>query len=157
MGVSKVKVDAFKAIGVRWQGTFQQAQAGEIKELMQQFRESLNELPEGTDKTTILGVSYDVTKEGFTYYLCCKVLDQVQAPEGMELISVPTLTCASYDHATEENVGDSYSKVYQWITENNLTVNDEINLEHLEMYPADYHPINEPPRLKIHIPIKDKK
>lgn len=155
MGITVTERESFDAIGVRWEGTFKQAQAGEIRTFMQQFRERLEELPDGTDTSSVFGISYDVSAEGFTYYLCCKVLDSVgELPDGMERITVPSLTYATYKHSEEENVSDSYTKVYEWIKENGYNVDEKASLEHLEIYPADYQPINERPRLIINIPIK---
>lgn len=154
MGIFVTDLEAFTAVGVCWKGTFKQAQAGEIRTFMQEFRERLGELPQDADKSEIIGLSYDVTSEGFTYYLCCKVPDSNgQLPEGMEQITVPALTYASYEHTAEEEVNGSYTNIYGWIESNGYRANDEINLEHVEIYPSDYHPINERPRLTIHIPI----
>ncbi|WP_042144147.1 GyrI-like domain-containing protein [Paucisalibacillus sp. EB02] len=154
MEISIKKRDAFKAIGVRWQGTFQQAQAGEIKELMQQFRMRLDNLPETINKEFILGVSYDINETGFTYYLCCEVKGQYSLPEDMVEINVPELTYASYYHKPEENISETYTAVYKWIKEEGYRLDDQINLQHLEIYPSDYHPINDAPRLTINIPVK---
>jgi predicted transcriptional regulator YdeE len=154
MEIGIKKREAFKAVGVRWQGTFQQAQAGEIKDIMQQFRTRLPELPNTINKESILGVSYDIDDKGFTYYLCCEVIGENTLLEDMVEVNVPALTYASYQHKPEENVSESYTAVYNWIKESGYQLDDQVNLEHLEIYPSDYHPINDRPRLTINIPVK---
>jgi predicted transcriptional regulator YdeE len=153
MEISIKKLDAFKAIGVRWQGTFQDARDGEIKRVMQQFYDQLGELPNKMDKTAILGISYHITENGFTYYICCKSDESSVIPNQMEEISVPTLEYVTCEHDPSGDIADTYSAVYKWIGENDYQENEEIDLKHLEVYPADYEPMNEPPRLTIHIPV----
>ncbi|GGA82858.1 GyrI-like domain-containing protein [Ornithinibacillus halotolerans] len=155
MNITMKQVPGFKAVGVMWKGSFQGANAGEIRELMQTFRENIHVFAESeVEKNSIIGISYDVTKEGFTYYICCKTTNLADVPVGMYEIEVPALTYVTVEHRAEEDISETYTNVYHWIKENGYELNNEINVNHLEIYPADYHPIQERPRLTIHIPVK---
>lgn len=151
MEAKLVNKEAFKAIGVKWVGTYEQAAKGEIKIFHKEFLKRKKEIKSAVNYENILGLSYHNTESGFTYYLALEVEDASNVPEGMEALSVPSYTYA-YTEFKGSAVHEAYTKLYTWIKQNgyNLTQSD---LEHLEEYPGSFDPVTDVPELKIHIPI----
>jgi predicted transcriptional regulator YdeE len=143
--------EAFKAIGVKWIGTFEQAAKGEIKNFHRGFLERKNEIECAVNPENILGLSYHINENGFTYYLALEVEDTVAVPEGMELITVPANAFASTEYKGTA-VHEAYTGLYTWIKQNGYSINQS-ELEHLEEYPGSFDPLKDEPELRIHIPI----
>ncbi|MFD1039082.1 GyrI-like domain-containing protein [Virgibacillus byunsanensis] len=144
----------FTAIGDSWQGTFQQAKAGEIKVMMQSFKERLKEISNRIDKNVYYGLSFDVTKAGFTYYLCCEVSRHDKLPKGMEIINVPALKYITVEHNPNDIIEDTYTKTYEWMEKEGYLLNNDIDMSRFETYPVSYNPLEDRPTLTINIPIK---
>ncbi|MBM7583670.1 putative transcriptional regulator YdeE [Bacillus pakistanensis] len=151
-----VEKEALTAVGYCWKGTFEQAGAGEIRSLMSQFREKMNEIPYLTSKESILGLSFDVSKEGFTYYICREVHKVDELPNGMKAVSIPSLTYATYKHSVDQDIEESYSTIYKWMKEKGYAEDDKQKLTHFEIYPMKYDPMRDRPELTINIPIVTK-
>ncbi|MBT2660050.1 GyrI-like domain-containing protein [Bacillus sp. ISL-45] len=152
MEAKVVKKEAFKAIGVKWVGTFEQAAKGEIKVFHKKFLNSKNQIKYAVNPENIIGLSYDNTENGFTYYLALEVEEGTAIPEGMEIISVPACTYATTEYKGAA-VSEAYTGLYTWIKQNEYTLRQS-DLEHLEEYPGSFDPVTDVPELKIHIPIK---
>ncbi|UYZ23750.1 GyrI-like domain-containing protein [Mesobacillus jeotgali] len=152
MEAKVVNKEAFKAIGVKWVGTFEQAAKGEIKVFHKNFLNSKKQINNAVNPENILGLSYHITDNGFTYYLALEVEEGTTTPEGMEFISVPACTFATteYKGAT---VHEAYTALYTWIKQNGYNLSQS-DLEHLEEYPGSFDPVIDVPELKINIPIK---
>lgn len=143
--------EAFKAIGAKWVGTFEQAARGEIKSFHKEFLERRNEIKGAVNPENILGLSYHINENGFTYYLALEVEGTTAKPEEMELINVPAYSYASTEYKGTA-VHEAYTGLYTWIKENGYSLK-ESDLEHLEEYPGSFDPLTDAPELKIHIPI----
>lgn len=146
-----VNKDAFKAVGVKWVGTFEQAAKGEMKIFHKEFLKRKTEIKSAVNPENIMGLSYHITENGFTYYLALEVEDGTAIPEEMELITVPACTFAIIEYKGEV-VHEAYTYLYTWIKENGYSLIQN-GLEHLEEYPGSFDPVNDVPELKIHIPI----
>ncbi len=152
MEAKLVNKEAFKAVGVKWTGTFEQAARGEIKNFHHEFLNRRNEVKHAVDAENIIGLSYHITEHGFTYYLALEVEDRQSIPDGMELITVPAHTFASLDYKGSA-VHEAYTSLYTWVKQNEYTLKQG-ELEHLEEYPGSFDPLTDVPELKIHIPIR---
>lgn len=146
-----VNKEAFKAIGVKWIGTFEQAAKGEIKSFHKGFLERKNEIKSAVNTENILGLSFHINENGFTYYLALEVEDTTIIPEEMELITVPAYTYASTEYKGTA-VHEAYTALYAWIKKNGYSLSKG-ELEHLEEYPGSFNPLQDAPELKINIPI----
>ncbi|MBT2680111.1 GyrI-like domain-containing protein [Bacillus sp. ISL-35] len=146
-----VNKETFKAVGVKWIGTYEQAARGEIKVFHHEFLKRRNEIKHAVEPDNIFGLSYHNTKDGFTYYLALEVEDAQSIPEDMELITVPAYTFASLDYKGSA-VHEAYTRLYTWVKQNEYTLKQS-DLEHLEEYPGSFDPLTGVPELKIHIPI----
>ncbi|CAM3727041.1 GyrI-like domain-containing protein [Mesobacillus thioparans] len=151
MGAQMVYKEAFKAVGVKWVGTFEQAARGEIKNFHHEFLKRKNEVKHAVDAENIIGLSYHITEKGFTYYLALEVEDTQSIPDGMELITVSAHTFASLGYKGSA-VHEAYTSLYTWVKQNGYTLKHG-DLEHLEEYPGSFDPLTDVPELKIHIPI----
>ena len=147
-----VNKEAFKAVGVKWIGTFEQAAKGEIKDFHKKFLNSKNQIKSAVNPENIIGLSYHITEQGFTYYLALEVEEGTAIPDGMEMISVPACTFATTEYKGAA-VHEAYTALYTWIKEHGYTLGHG-DLEHLEEYPGSFDPVTDVPELKIHIPIK---
>ena len=153
----EIKVEskrAFKGIGVKWYGTYEQAAKGEIRTAQQEFKNRIGEITNKVGTDTIIGLSYHNDANSFTYYLVVEAENLDFIPEGMEGISVPahTFVTASYEG---EQVHEAYSQLHSWIEQSGYILNQN-GLHYLEEYPVNYNPLTDSPRLKIHIPAKEK-
>ncbi|MCM3572617.1 GyrI-like domain-containing protein [Mesobacillus subterraneus] len=144
--------EAFKAIGVKWVGTFEQAAKGEIKVFHKNFLNSKKQINNAVNPENIIGLSYHITENGFTYYLALEVEEGTAIPEGMEFISVPACTFATTEYKGAA-VHEAYTALYTWIKQNGYNLRQS-DLEHLEEYPGSFDPVTDVPELKINIPIK---
>jgi predicted transcriptional regulator YdeE len=151
MQAKVVKKETFKAVGVKWIGTFEQAARGEIKTFHHEFLERKNQIKNAIEPENILGLSYHNTEHGFTYYLALEVKDTQSIPEEMEFITVPAYTFASLEYKGSA-VHEAYTSLYTWVKEKGYTLIQN-DLEHLEEYPGSFDPLKDAPELKIHIPI----
>ncbi|GAE44483.1 BH2119-like protein [Mesobacillus boroniphilus JCM 21738] len=146
-----INKEAFKAIGVKWIGTFEQAAKGEIKSFHKGFLERKNEIKSAVNPENIIGLSYHINENGFTYYLALEVEDTTVIPEKMELITVSAYAFASTEYKGKA-VQEAYTGLYAWIKQNGYSLKQS-ELEHLEEYPGSFNPLKDTPELKINIPI----
>ncbi|MGD8191679.1 GyrI-like domain-containing protein [Brevibacillus ginsengisoli] len=154
MKINTVQKDSFQIVGIKWQGTYEQAGNGEIRQAMSQFRERMSEIPETVQPRYILGISVHDIPNGFTYYIGSEVKQAAQLPEGMISFIVPSQLYATLNHPTGEEVYQSYETIDHWIKQEGYqTVTEPIN--YLEVYPATYDPQTDQPMLTIMVPIKD--
>lgn len=146
-----VKREGFRALGLKWQGTFDEASQGGIQKLFHDLREVSDGIEYRTDPEMVKGLSYHNLTGGFTYYLCQEVREIEEIRYGLEIIEVPAYTYAVLEHEGSEILA-SYDVLYKWIEERGCQLNQQI-LQHLEEYPADYDPHEDEPKLTIHIPV----
>lgn len=155
MEILIVDKSAFQLVGLTWQGTFEQAGAGEIRQVMQKVRERQEQILNRIDPSTILGITQSMTQTSFTYTVGFEVehVDQIPLPEGMSHITVPAQLYAKAIHPTAEEVFQSYQRVFEWIKLQGYQQVDQ-HMNHLELYPVTYNPLTDTPELTIMIPIQ---
>lgn len=149
--VETIKLEKFLGVGVKWHGTFEQAGNGDLSRLLEEFKQRMSKLVH-THK--IIGLSYheDTTENSFTYYYLVMKEDIGEVPEGMEEVEVPASLYAAIE-VNGTDVQSEYMNLYKWIEDRGYELNQD-RFHYLEVYPVDYDPISEPPRLKIHVPFK---
>jgi predicted transcriptional regulator YdeE len=149
---SIVNIPAFQAIGLKWQGTFEQAAAGEIKELMKDFQSRSHEIKEKTHSDLLLGLSYFDYPDGFTLYSAFQVEQTAFIPIGMHSIAVPELTYAVCRHHKGDNINETYRQLFAWIDQQGYLHHKE-SIAHYEEYPAFQDPFDPEPEFSILLPI----
>lgn len=90
-------IEAFHAIGLKWEGTFAQAGAGSIRDVHKELQDRLKEIPHVVIPAKMLGLSYHAVPEGqgFIHFAAVEVDKVEEVPAGMVTVSVPTLTYAT--------------------------------------------------------------
>src|SRR4051812_17444974 len=118
-----VKRDAFEAIGLMWEGTYEAAGKGEIRELLAVLQRRLPEIGGVEDREHIVGISWNEAGEsrqssgdGFRYFVGVRVADGAAVPAGMTRVEVPALEYATHENLTSDVFG-SYRKLFGWIVE----------------------------------------
>ncbi|MNR10857.1 Bacterial transcription activator, effector binding domain [compost metagenome] len=143
---------AFLAVGIKWEGTFAEAGAGGIRQVIQQMHDRLHEIQHVSDPNTLLGLSYHVTESGFIHYSALQVSAVHEIPEGMVSISVPALSYARLEHRKGQNIDKSYEQIFAWIEEQGYKKAPG-DLTHCEEYPIEQDPYTGDPEFNILIPI----
>ncbi|WP_456272106.1 GyrI-like domain-containing protein [Bacillus sp. AK031] len=147
-----IKRDGFKALGFKWQGTFEEASQGGIQKLFAQLRDVSESIENKVEPGIVKGLSYHNLSNGLTFYLCYEVSEIEDIEYGLDIIEVPAYTYAAMEHEGTE-IMQSYQALYSWIEESEYSLDQQI-LEHLEEYPSDYDPAEDDLKLKIYIPVK---
>lgn len=154
--VKVVSKEGFQAIGIKWEGTFEEAFAGAIRKIQEEMHQRLAEIPNIADSEVLLGLSYHASLDGkgFTHYAAVKVDKVAEIPNGMVSITVPELTYAQTEHHKGQSVKTSYDNIYEWIRSEGYQENNADELTHFEMYPMNQDPYDTDPEFTIRIPVK---
>lgn len=142
----------FQAVGLKWQGTFAEAGAGGIREVMKELQDRLSEIECIANRDSLLGLSYLDIPGGFTHYSVVEVTKVNRVPSGMLSLTVPTLTYAQSEHHKGENIDQSYKNVFEWIEANGYS-HYKADLAHYEEYPMTQDSYSNEPEFNILIPI----
>ena len=146
------ELPGFEAVGLKWEGTFAGAEAGEIRDLQNELKKRLGEIPKRVNPDTLLGLSSHVVKDGFLHYTAVEVPEGAVVPGDMVRIQVPSLTCAKYEHKKGESIGLSYSNLYAWIEKQGYRAAGG-EFTHIELYPMSQDAHDPAPAFTILIPI----
>ncbi|MDG0795203.1 GyrI-like domain-containing protein [Cohnella ginsengisoli] len=146
------ELPGFEAVGLKWEGTFAGAEAGEIRDLQDELKRRIGEIPKLSQPDLLLGLSSHKVREGFLHYAAVEVPEGAAVPGDMVRIEVPALTCAKYEHKKGQSIGLSYSNMYAWIEKQGYKAAGG-EFTHIELYPMaqDSHDPN--PAFTILIPI----
>lgn len=153
--ISLTAKDSFQAIGIKWEGTFADAAAGGIRAVQQIMKDRLSEIKDILHPETLLGLSYHAFPGGetFCHYSAVEVKSAQHIPNGMEVISVPSLTYAACKHHKGQSITESYNNMYRWIQLHQYTQNNPDGLTHFEKYPMIQDPYDTDPEFEIMIPV----
>jgi len=151
MDVKLIEKSAFQGIGIMWQGTFKQADQGEIRKVLHQFRQQILSDPVLKDNQSIYGISVHNIPNGFTYYICVEEND-VYTSHGLSVFKFEENTYAALDYKGSK-VQEAYFSLYKWIEEHGYQVNDQ-HIGQIDAYPIRYDPLKDDPELTIMVPIK---
>ncbi|WP_335870996.1 GyrI-like domain-containing protein [Bacillus sp. 2205SS5-2] len=142
------RLNEFKVIGFKWEGTFEEAQLGGIKELFSK----LSDLKQDEINREVYGVSNNHHENGFAYYVGYAVQDDEEID--LESIIVPKMQYASMQHSGTD-VMSSYKKLYRWVEEQGFQPRVD-NIQHVEIYPIGYNPYRDAPEMEILLPLKSE-
>ncbi|MGJ9383080.1 GyrI-like domain-containing protein [Salipaludibacillus sp. CF4.18] len=153
--ITVVSKEAFLAVGLKWEGTFEEAAAGEIHHVQKEMHQRLKEISHIVDSKTLLGLSYHANpgELGFTHYAVVEVKGTENIPAEMVSVSVPSLSYATCEHRKDQNIEHSYQNLYKWIEDRGLKTNNSTHLTHLEIYPLSQDPYKVDPEFTMMIPI----
>ncbi|RKL66269.1 AraC family transcriptional regulator [Salipaludibacillus neizhouensis] len=153
--ITVVSKEAFQAVGLKWEGTFEEAAAGGIRHVQEEMHRRLKEISHIVDSKTLLGLSYDANlgELGFTHYAVVEVKGAENIPAEMVSVTVPSLSYATSEHQKDQNIEYSYQNLYKWIKDQGLKTNNDTHLTHLEKYPLSQDPYTLDPAFTMMIPI----
>lgn len=152
-----VSKNGFQAVGLKWEGTFEEAWAGEIRNVHAEMQQRLQEIAHVTNPEILLGLSYQAKpgRKGFIHYAVVEVEQVAETPTNMINISVPPLTYAQCNHRKGQRIDRSYQHIYAWIERQGYTEADS-DLTHVELYPMNQDPYTDEPEFTIMIPVRKK-
>ncbi|UOQ48122.1 GyrI-like domain-containing protein [Gracilibacillus caseinilyticus] len=149
---------AYRAIGLRWKGTFSEI-TPHLKNVIQQSQDRADELKYKVNPHIQLGLSYHVIKDGFVHYAVYEVGEEQEIPEGMIEIRVPELTYVKGRHEKEKNITKTYTELHKWLNKSDYTPYKEIGVDYYDPYTPikhEYYPVDRDPNdphFDIYIPI----
>jgi predicted transcriptional regulator YdeE len=117
------------------------------------MQQRLKEIKHILHPETLLGLSYHITKGGFTHYAVVEVAKVEDIPDGMTVISLPTLTYAKCEHRKGQNIDASYRNISAWIEAQGYKLHRG-DATHFEQYPMQQAPYSTDPEFVIMIPIE---
>ncbi|WP_252503862.1 GyrI-like domain-containing protein [Sporosarcina sp. Marseille-Q4943] len=154
-----VEIPAYRGIGLMWDGPY--TEVSTLKKLISSMSGRVGELDYAINPKVQLGLSYHLRPDGFVHYSVYEVSGEQQLLEGMVEINVPEMTYLMVHHKKDQNIGQTYDKVYQWLKESeyepfmepNVEYYDALPIKH-ERYPHDRDFNN--PHFDILIPISKR-
>lgn len=157
MSYELVKKDCFLAVGLPWEGTFADADAGEIRKVLKELHQRANEIEYPSSTEEIIGLSYRKSSEGdrFRHYSLVEVEKVINIPDGMVALQVPAMKLVKATHHKDEDVASTYQNVYRWIEQQGYKA-ASVEYTHMEIYPFDRSAYEGTPEFTILIPIVEK-
>ena len=157
MSYELVTLPAYRAIGMRWQGTYAEV-VPHLKSVIREMEERASELEYKLNPSFQLGLSYHVIEDGFAHYAVYQVSEQQEIPNGMIEIYIPQWTYVKTEHHKGQNIGNTYNELQRWLDLNgyiplreaNTVYFDPMPIKH-EYYPAEYD--KNDPHFDIYIPV----
>ncbi|WP_026772287.1 MULTISPECIES: GyrI-like domain-containing protein [Sediminibacillus] len=156
-----VTLPAYRAIGLKWEGTFDEI-VPDLKNIIEQMKGRASELKEKLNPAVQLGLSYHVVENGFAHYAVYEVGEKQEIPEGMVEIRVPAWTYVKTSHPKGEDVTKTYSDLHQWLFSSDYHVLREDGIKYYDPYMPikhEYYPVDqdpEDPHFDIYIPLVKK-
>lgn len=151
-----VTLPAYKAIGVKWDGPY--TQVSNLKEVIVQMSNRVGELAYAVEPEVQFGLSYHLRPDGFVHYSVFRVKEQQEVPEGMVDIRVPEMTYLKVSHKKGQDIGHTYTKIYQWFKQNDYIPFKESDVDYYDDLPIkhEWYPVNRDlndPHFEILIPV----
>lgn len=156
-----ITLPAFRAIGLKWEGTFSEI-VPDLKTVIEEARDRADELEGRVNPDVQLGLSYHVIEDGFAHYAVYEVTEEQEIPDGMIEIRVPEWTYVMTAHHKGEDVQKTYTDLHQWLFDSDWTAFREAGVNYYdpympikhEYYPADQDSVD--PHFDIYIPVVRK-
>jgi predicted transcriptional regulator YdeE len=156
-----ITLPAYRAIGLKWEGTFSEI-VPNLKKVIQQSEDRADELEYKVNPCVRLGLSYHVVENGFTHYTVYEVSEEQEIPDGMIEIKVPEWTYVKTAHHKGMDIQKTYTELHNWLFESGYTALREAGVDYYDPYmpikheycQVDYDPND--PHFDIYIPVVKK-
>lgn len=161
MSYEMVTLPAYRAIGLKWEGTFSEIEPN-LKTVIRQIAERAVELEDKVNPHIQLGLSYHVIENGFVHYAVYQVSKEQEIPEGMIDIHVPELMYVKTTHHKGENIQKTYTDLHNWLMNSDYTVFKEAGVEYVDPslpIKHEHYPVGidfSDPQFDIFVPIVEK-
>lgn len=160
MSYELVTLPAYRAVGLKWEGTYSEIKP-HLKNIINQMVNRSVELKHKVNPTIQLGLSYHVVKNGFAHYSVFEVDEKQKLPEGMIEIRVPEWTYVKATHHKGQDIQQTYTDLHIWLynsdytplREQGIAYYDDMPIKH-EHYPIDRDMNDE--HFDIYIPVVKK-
>jgi predicted transcriptional regulator YdeE len=156
-----ITLPAFRAVGLKWEGTFSEI-VPHLKNVIQQSEDRADELEYKLNPSVRLGLSYHVVEDGFAHYTVYEVSEEQEIPEGMIEIRVPEWTYVKTTHHKGTDIQKTYTDLHQWLFDSGYTALREAGVDYYDPYMPikhEYCPVDRDPNdphFDIYIPIVEK-
>lgn len=141
--------------GTIWEGSYEEAGAGEVKKTIAEMEHLRGRLAgrAGSAAGGLIGISWNDRPGGFRYLVALPpTLTEQGEAEGLAVYSFPEMQFATAWHdAANGDVFEHYRHMFAWIEESGLERSVEI-IHHREEYPAGLD-LGDSPRLRLMTPI----
>lgn len=161
MSYEIVSLLAYRAVGLKWEGTFSEI-VPDLKNIIQQMEDRANELEFKMNPNIQLGLSYHVIENGFAHYSVYEVSEEQEIPEGMIEIKVPEWTYVKTKHYKGKDISKTYTNLHQWLFDSDYTTYREDGVAYYDPYMPikhEYYPVDRDrndPHFEIYLPIVKK-
>ncbi|MEH7379122.1 GyrI-like domain-containing protein [Bacillus sp. JJ1533] len=161
MGYEIVTLPGYRAVGLKWEGTFSEI-VPKLKNVIRQIEERANELDDKLNPHVQLGLSYHVIENGFVHYAVYEVSNSQEIPDGMIEIKVPQLTYVKTTHHKGEDIQKTYTDLHEWLFDSDYTAFREPGVVYYDSYMPikhEHYPVERDPsdpHFDIYIPIVKK-
>jgi predicted transcriptional regulator YdeE len=156
-----IKLPSYRAIGLKWVGTFSEI-VPNLKKVIQQSEDRAHELEYKVNPSVQLGLSYHVVDNGFAHYAVYEVSEEQEIPDGMIEIRVPEWTYVKTTHTKGMDIQKTYTDLHQWLFDSDYTALRETGVDYYDPYMPikhEYYPVDRDPNdphFDIYIPIVKK-
>lgn len=151
-----VQIPAYRGIGLKWEGPYKEVSS--LKELIFGMSSRVGELDYAINPTVQLGLSYHLRPDGFVHYSVYEVSEEQQLPEDMVQINISEMTYLKIHHEKDQDIGQTYDMIFQWLTESDYELYQEPDVEYYDRLPIKHerYPVDRDvdyPHFDILIPI----
>lgn len=142
---------AVRLAGLHWSGTYEEASAGALVEILQ----AVQEFSAGRSSvwtSPIIGLTRNVGENGFGYFAGIAMDDGEVAPPVFAVLDVPAMKVATSWHSGEDgSVVAHYGQMLEWLRGSGYA-RDRSTYDHREEYPHDAD-FKAEPTLRLLLPI----
>lgn len=151
-----VEIPGYRGMGLKWDGPY--TEVSTLKELITSMSNRVGELDYAINPNVQLGLSYHLRHDGFVHYSVYEVSEEQQLPEDMVQINIPEMTYLMVHHEKDQDIGQTYDMIFQWLTESEYELYQEPDVEYYDRLPIKHerYPVDrdvDHPHFDILIPI----
>lgn len=138
----------FRAVGIRWEGTFDEAGQGAIRPLQARMIGRIGEVSGAIEPDTLVCVSF-TREDGFVHYIAVQVGEDAPVPEGMHAFSLDAADYLYVRKSESDAVEDVYARAFSLMAEGGFGHDRGIHVElHSSSWRAD-----QPYAMEIYLPV----
>jgi len=140
---------AHRLVGRHWSGTYAEARAGALREVMDEIR-AFSDQRGGLFRSPVIALTWNDPSDGFRHFVG---IAEDDAPSGFDILELPEMLFATSWHGPEDgDVAAHYGAIMGQMRGDGLA-HDRAVFDHREEYPPDAEP-DGPPMLRLMVPVK---
>ncbi|MFB9325170.1 GyrI-like domain-containing protein [Paenibacillus aurantiacus] len=138
----------FRAVGLRWEGSFAEAGQGAIRPLQARMIARIGEVIGAIEPDTLVCVSF-THEGGFVHYIAVQVGEDAPVPEGMHPVALEAANYLYLRKKETDDVDDVYTRAFTIMGERGLGHDRGI---HVELHSSDWQ-ADRPYAMDIYLPV----